>query len=168
MVSGSTVDSTSLNKERQQVLLRRMLKLFNVKLAENDGTSKLKGISHDKLCEAFEYWISQTRTLFGEVVLIEKLQSLQDAGVDVAIYFPESKFRIGIQVKTWNDITKKDFKRSVWAQKSESKKHDISNLLLALAGGLTDESQVQKINILKSEFLSIEMTSFSLSPHKKF
>jgi hypothetical protein len=85
------------------------------------------------------------------VVLIEKLQSLQDAGVDVAIYFPESKFRIGIQVKTWGDIKRKDFSNSILAQKSQSKKHGISNLMLALAGDLTDESQVQKTNIIKSE-----------------
>ena len=64
----------SADRERQQVILQRLLKLFNVKLADTEQTPKLKEIRHDELCEALEYWIDQTKTLFGEVVLIEKLQ----------------------------------------------------------------------------------------------
>lgn len=158
---------TSPNREHQQVLLQRLLKLLNVKLAYTEGTTKLRGVRHDKLCEAFEYWIDQTKTLFGEVVLIEKLQSLQDAGVDVAINFPQSKFRIGVQVKSWGDIRKRDFSTKVLAQKSQSKKHDISNLLLALAGDLIDESQLQKMNFIKSEMLQHrDDFVFIISPQK--
>lgn len=137
----------------KQVLLQLLLKLFDVKLATVEDTPKLKIPSHEKLCEAFEYWIDKTKTLFEEEVLIEKLQSLQDAGVDVAINFPKSKFRIGIQIKSWGDIRNSDFSTKVLAQKSQSMKHNISNLFLCLAGDLTSESQIQKVNFIKSELL---------------
>ena len=61
--------------------------------------------------------------------------------------------RIGIQVKSYGDIQKKDFSSQVPLQIFESEKHGLSKILLALAGDLTDKSQEQKVRRMISEIL---------------
>ena len=128
-----------------------------------EQTHFLSKISHEKLLEAFEYWFDQTKMVFGEPVLIQKTQNLQDAGIDLSSYFPRSDMRIGIQVKSYGDIQKKDFSSQVPLQIFESEKHGLSKILLALAGDLTDKSQEQKVRRMISEILQHKNNDYVLT-----
>ena len=137
------------NKERNAV--EKLVKLFDVKSASDEETKIFNEISHDELCKAVEYWIDQTRLIFGEPVLTYQNQSLRDSGVDVSINLVTSKINFGFQVKSHGDIDEKDFSQKVNAQITQSKKHDLAKLVVALAGDLTDSRQKEKVRGIISE-----------------
>lgn len=140
-----------MSNERKGVLTERLVKIFDTKIVASEETKSFKHVYHKKLCEAFEYWVDQTKLLFGEAVWIEQTQSLRDSGVDLAINIPKSGVKYGIQVKSHGDIENKHFSKNVLAQITQTKKHGLERLFLALAADLTDGSQLEKARGLAAE-----------------
>lgn len=146
--------------------LEKILKLFDVEPVEKSRTNINKDYNHDEICEIIEYWINQTKIIFGEVVWIEKNQGLRDAGVDLYLEFIQSRVKMGFQVKSYNDIKDKDFSRQVDAQITRSHKHKLDYLFVCFAGDLTDNSQEQKIRGKISDFSQEGEYVHTISPEK--
>src|SRR6476660_9355959 len=98
--------------------IRILTGLFDVEPSPEIETALFKGVKHEELLLALEYWVDQSKMIFGEVVhvQIEKIQSVQDAGVDIIITLFQSNLKFGIQVKSHYDISQDDFSQSVKAQ----------------------------------------------------
>ncbi len=123
--------------------------LFDVKPCPENETEIFRTVSHEELLKALEYWVDQTKMIFGEVVQIEKTQSLRDAGVDLCVSLIQSKFRFGIQAESLGDIEKKDFSTKLKAQTFESDSHHLDKYIILFAGDLN--SQREKIRGMVSE-----------------
>lgn len=136
---------------RERVILGRLLKLLDVKSAPPETTSFLKEVSHNELLQALQYWIDQTKTVFGEVVWTQQNQGLSDDGVDFLVDFEQSKMRIGFQAKSYGDVREKDFVSKVRSQVARSLKHGLQKFVVAFGSDLTDASQLEKVRMLTSE-----------------
>jgi len=130
--------SGNSNEERSAV--ETLAKLLDVKPATEEETKIFKetNINHAKLCRAFEYWIDQCKTVFGEPVLLNQIQGLRDAGVDVSMNLVTSKANFGFQIKSYGDVKKKDFSSKVNAQINQSRRHKLNRLVLAIVGWRID------------------------------
>ena len=107
----------------------------------------------EELDNALEYWLDQSKMIFGEVGKIEKTHGPQEVGIDLSLNLLQSNFRFGVQIKTYHDITKKDFVMKVLAQKSQSLRHGLSKYLIGFAADMTDNKQKLKVQFLTSELL---------------
>jgi len=115
-----------------------------------EDTKQFKGVPHDDILNAYKYWLEYLRLLIREPYTVEILQGLQDAGVDIIIKFLKSNSKIGIQVKSYQDLNRPMFQQEVMSQISHSKKHGIEKLLLIPCGDLTNRSHNNKIPNLMS------------------
>ena len=66
------------------------------------------------------------------------------------MYFPDSDIKIGIQVKSYNDIEEKDFSTKIIKQIFDSSIHGLSRLVLAFAGDLNNILHSEKVRGLVS------------------
>lgn len=144
-----------------------LVKILNVESASDEETRKFSDVSHDELCIAVEYWIDQCKLLFGEPVILYQNQSLRDAGVDVSMNLLTSEIKFGIQVKSYGDIQKDGFAKTVKMQITDSSKHKISKFILAFAGDLTDKSQSQKVRGFISEIGQMDNYEILIIPPEK-
>ena len=115
-----------------------------------EDTKQFKGVPHDDILNAYKYWLEYLRLLIREPYTVEILQGLQDAGVDIIVKFLKSNLKIGIQVKSYQDLNRPMFQQEVMSQISHSKKHGIEKLLLIPCGDLTNRSHNNKIPNLMS------------------
>lgn len=118
--------------------------------SKTEETKQFKGVPHDNILYAYKYWLEYLRLLIREPFTIEILQGLQDAGVDLIIKFLKSGSKIGIQVKSYQDLNRPNFQQEVMSQISHSKKHGLEKLLLIPCGDLTNRSHNNKIPNLMS------------------
>lgn len=135
-------------------IIRTLTKLFDVESVPESETEYFKknNVSHAKLSRIFEYWIDQSKSIFGEPITIHQTQSLRDSGVDFIVEFISSRFKIGFQIKSYGDVKDKYFHKNVNAQITESKRYDLQKLVIAIVGNLADEKvQGQKIRGLIAE-----------------
>jgi hypothetical protein len=142
------------SNERIKEASERLLKIFDTKSSEKEQTvlfSDHDAANHDQLCKAFEYWLDQTKMVFGEIVSLIQNQGLRDSGVDLLLDFPLSRIHFGVQVKSYNDIQKGDFSQKVNSQINQSHRHDLVKLIVAFAGDLTNMSQLEKVRGIISE-----------------
>lgn len=93
------------NPDKAQII-KNLLKLFDVKPAPEEQTSLFKDLpdKQNELDKAFEYWIDETKEIFGEPGKIEKTHGLKESGIDLLLNLIDSKFKFGFQIKTYNDI----------------------------------------------------------------
>lgn len=138
---------------RHKEILQKLVILLNVKPASVDDTAIFSELNQEELEDAFEYWFTQSTMVFGEVGKMERTHSLKEAGIDLCFNLINSKYKIGIQIKTFGDITDKYFSSKVLAQKSQSLKHKLSKYLLILCGDMNNDSHRQKIQGMSSEML---------------
>lgn len=125
-------------------IIKILVGLFDVEPSPENETEIFQDVKHAELLEALEFWIDQCKMIFGEVVHTEKTQSLQDAGVDVCVNLMESKFRFGIQVKSYLDIQQGDFSKRVKAQTFDSGVYQLNKYVILFAGNLiTQREKVQ-------------------------
>jgi hypothetical protein len=130
--------------------------LFNCKGADTFETKVFRSISHETLCQAFQYWLEQMRISMSEPINIAITQSLRDDGIDILLEFSKSEVKVGIQVKSCNDVDEKDFTSKCIAQISRSHKHSISRLLIAIGADLTDAGHQQKVRGLTAEISEMD------------
>lgn len=128
-------------------IITKILEPDQAKIAD---TKQFKGVPHVKILEAYRYWLEYLKLLIKEPYTVEILQGLQDAGVDLVIKFLKSDVKIGLQVKSYQDLQQEDFQQAVMSQISHSKKHGIEKLLLIPCGDLTNRSHNNKIPNLMS------------------
>lgn len=143
------ISNKSIEKRlRKDVLVERMLRCFDVQPSTPQETAHFQKKNHKTLCGDVENWINKLQVFFGEFIWVEKNQSLRDEGVDVIVYFVESKIKFGMQIKSYNDICNKQFSSKVDGQISRSKKHGISALFVLFAGNMADKtnSHPEKVN----------------------
>jgi hypothetical protein len=140
--------------------------IFNCGGVSTEETKAFQNISHEGLCQAFQYWLEQMRIIMGEPVNIVITQSLRDEGIDVLIEFLKSKVKIGFQIKSYNDVQQKTFTQSCVAQISRSKKHGVFRLIMAIGADMTDSSQKEKVRGLTSEISQMDDYCKVFSPEK--
>jgi len=142
-----------ITQEPLKDIIEKLSKILDVTPADEKDTIIFKesNVSHKKLCTAFEYWIDQSKMIFREPVLVGQNQSLRDAGVDLSMRFMISELNIGFQIKSYGDVKEKEFSTKVNAQITQSHRHNLKKLILAVAGNLNDSSQAEKIRGLFSE-----------------
>lgn len=134
-------------------ILQTLTKLFDIKSSPDHDTEyfKNKNVSHAKLMRIIEYWLDQSKPIFGEPVVIQKTQSLQDAGVDLTVEFVSSRVKIGFQIKSYGDVKDKQFHKSVNAQISHSQRYKLEKLVIVIAGNMKDKTQDQRVRGLIAE-----------------
>jgi hypothetical protein len=154
------MDSKEIQKERFKEIEKRLIKLTDVKKATVADTSRLFKVHHEKLVEAFQYWFEQIKLVFGEPIMIRNLQGLNDAGVDILFELPNSDLKIGIQIKSWYDISEKMFPKKLKSQILEKDKHQCDIYLIAFAGDLTE---TKKTKAGKIEFYQANRISSIIS-----
>jgi hypothetical protein len=160
------MNTTKKPKNRIEVCLALVDRIFNCKGAYTDETRRFQGISHEALCQAFQYWLEQMRITISEPINIVITQSLRDEGIDVLLEFLKSKVKIGFQIKSYNDINQKEFTQSCVAQISRSRKHNIKRLIIGIGADLTDVHQREKVRGLTSEISQMGDFCFVFSPEK--
>jgi hypothetical protein len=161
------------SKDKLEIIVERLFKLFDVKPSPDKETtlfSNHKAADHNEVCKAFEYWLDQTKMVFGEVAYMTQNQSLRDSGVDLLIDLPLSQLRFGVQAKSFNDIQESNFAKNVKAQITESHRHTLDKLIIAFAGDLTHKKQPEKVRGLISELHQVEKDGnnyiFMIPPEK--
>jgi len=160
-----------LSKELDRVV-ERLLKLFDVRSSPDIETalfSNSEVADHNAICKAIEYWLDQTKLVFGQAAYIIQNQSLRDSGVDLLIDIPLSGFRFGVQIKSHNDIEETNFAKNVKAQVTDSRSHSLNKLIIAFAGDLTHKKQIEKVRGLISELHQIAKEDnyiFMIPPEK--
>ena len=156
-------------RSKKADIIKKLLILFNVKPSPTTETKFFRKLRNqqEELDNAFEYWLDQSKMVFGEVAKVDEIHGMKEAGIDLLLNLMSSKFRFGVQVKTFGDIKKKNFSNQVLSQKSLSLKHRLSCYLVAFAGDMTDRSQNLKVRSIISE-LSQEGDNYviPLSPEK--
>lgn len=142
-----------MKRNKKADTIKKLLILFNVKPSPTTETKIFKKLRNqqEELDNAFEYWLDQSKMVFGEVAKIDKIHGMKEAGIDLLLNLTSSKFKFGIQIKTNGDIKKKNFSNQVLSQKSLSLKHNLSSYLVAFAGDMTDRSQNLKVRSMISE-----------------
>jgi len=125
--------------DKRDEIIKILTSLFDVEPSPEEETVLFKNVKHDELLLSVEYWIDQSKMIFGEVVHIEKTQSLADAGVDICVNLVQSKFRFGIQVKSHFDIGEKAFAKNVKAQTYDSSSFSLDKYVILFAADLTKQ-----------------------------
>jgi hypothetical protein len=154
------------NEKSVQSCLKIVDRIFSCNGADTSDTIAFRSISHESLCQSFQYWLEKMRPTIDEPINIAVTQSLRDEGIDVLLDFSVSKVKVGFQVKSHNDVSQKDFTRRCIAQISRSHKYSVSRLIIALGADLTDESQREKVRGLISEVSQMGDYCKIFSPEK--
>lgn len=116
-----------------------------------EDTSRFVGVPHDEILEAYEYWLQYLKLLIKEPFTIQIIQGLQDEGVDLILEFLKSDKKIGLQVKSHNDLKDKKFREKIMAQIAYSKKHGLEKLFVILCADLQNNSQSSKTRNMTSQ-----------------
>ena len=87
-----------------------------------EETAQFKGVLHKDILSAYDYWLNYLRLLVKEPILIEITQGLQDDGVDLVIRFLKSDTTVGLQVKSYLDLTKPTFQQEGHGSNNSIKK----------------------------------------------
>lgn len=142
-----------MTKQKNADIIKNLLVLFDVKPSPTAETVFFKNLpqQQQELDNAFEYWIDQSKEIFGEEGKIEKTHGLKEAGIDLSFNLMESRFKFGVQIKTYGDIKDPNFSLHVSSQKTQSLKHKLSKYLIAFAGDMTDKKQIPKVRGMISE-----------------
>ena len=80
-----------------------------------EATLQFNRVAHDQILFAYRYWSDYLKLLIKEPVDIQIIQGQQDEGVDLIIYFKTSAIKIGLQVKSYNDIKDEKFREKTMA-----------------------------------------------------
>ena len=137
---------------RKKRAITNLCTLFDTEPCSIEETNQLITVTHDKLVEAFTYWIDQSKTFFGEPAIVRSFHSFKEEGIDITIdLLMQPQVRFGIQIKSYKDIQKKSFAGQVHEQISRSHKHNLSKLMLAFAGDMNDMSKNPKVSGIVSE-----------------
>jgi hypothetical protein len=118
---------------------------------------------HPKLITEFINYVNLHKDLLG-ITHIENRQSIADSGCDVFIEI-KGKAKIGVQIKSPNDLTKDDFAMKVKAQYSETSvlKLDKYYLLICCPMSSTNE---KKVNYIVSHLATYNTNYHAvLNPH---
>jgi|GEM_PF-5070890 len=78
-------------------------------------------------------WLAKAEAWFGEPVEVEYIDSPQDHGVDVLVTGHKTHARVGIQIKSDNDLRQKTFQRELKAQMTESRAFQVEQLIVVFA-----------------------------------
>ncbi len=114
-------------------------------------TDQFKGVPHDEILYAFKYWIEYLKLLLPEPISAEIQQGRQDEGVDLVVKFLSSEKKVGLQVKSYNEIKSETFQSTIMSQITRSKKHNLSKLLIIPCAHLENRSHSSKIRNLMSQ-----------------
>jgi hypothetical protein len=136
--------------------LDRFIAMLQVQPAVPERTHAFLETKHEELCLALLSWFNQLLLLFGDVVQVAITQGLHDEGVDLLVEQLSTHKRIGLQVKSYFDISEKDFHQKVLSQITASKKHDLMRLFVILCADLTDPTQLNRSRGLVSELSQMD------------
>jgi hypothetical protein len=112
---------------------------------------------HDPYVEALRDWLHSYGSSWAEQPTISILQGLNDRGVDLKIEFKTAGLNVGFQVKSYGDISNKDFSTKIWQQIGQFRSHAIDHFYIVLCGDMTDSSHYQKVRIFQG---SLEQGSY--------
>jgi hypothetical protein len=70
---------------RKKRAIATLSTLFDAEPCPVAETGQLLAIDHDKLVEAFTYWIDQLKTLFVEPTIVKDFHSFREEGIDITI-----------------------------------------------------------------------------------
>lgn len=140
--------------------------IVNVSTIFNRGNATLAAVqtffknkNHDKLISLVNDFLASASRLIGNPKITPS-QALNDHGVDIIVEFPDTT-KIGIQIKSPNDVESKDFAPKVKAQMSESQAHGLDKWYLFICSPIVYDKHdfSMKIGHMVSE-LSLYKTSY--------
>ena len=132
-------------------------------------TSNFEGVPHDDILEAYQYWLQYLKLLVKEPFTIQIIQGQQDEGVDLVLEFLNSDKKIGLQVKSYNDLKQENFREKLMSQITYSKKHGIVKLFVILCADMQNRSQSSKVRNMMSQASQMQDNYISIiSPQKVY
>lgn len=150
----------------QDALLERLQDMLSVQPSPIDRTAIFRNTSHDELCKAFNYWLSQMQLLFGRPVNISEFHGPLEQGPDLVLDFVGANIKFGIQVKSYQDVQAQGFQSRLMSQITYSGKHGLSKLFVVICSDMTDSSQSSKTRIVLSELSQIGDYAIPVPPEK--
>ena len=120
--------------------------------AEPADTAGFRGQKHEDLLQSLQRAIDRQ---FGTALQVTIVHSLDEAGCDIGIRFPDSGVKRGVQLKSYQDVGQKCFARDTLAQIQDSRQHGLDRLYVVLCGDMKDCSQSQKVHGLLSRISRI-------------
>jgi hypothetical protein len=126
--------------ERSEQAIKLIMDLFDVESRPEEETAIFQDVSHEELLSELQYWIDQSKMIFGDVV-IENIQGFKDSGVDIGINLIRSNLRFGLQVKSFGDIQKPDFYAKVKSQAFESDSYGLEKYIIFFGGDLNIQKE---------------------------
>jgi hypothetical protein len=150
----------------QEGLLERLQDMLSVQPAPIDRTTVFRDTSHDELCKAFHYWLSQMQLLFGRPVNMTEFHGPLEQGADLVLAFVATDIKFGIQIKSYQDVQAQGFQSKLMSQITYSRKHDLSKLFVVICSDMTDPSQSSKTRVVLSELSQIGNYAIPVPPEK--
>lgn len=147
-----------LRKTETIKIARNMNKLnsiaeFSIVVNRGYGSKKeceyFENLDHPKLIESFIAYINLHKDLIG-VTKIEDRQSIADSGCDVYVEL-RNTVKIGVQIKSPNDLKEDTFSMKVKAQYSETKTLTLDKYYVIICCAMTP-TNTRKVNYLTSHF----------------
>lgn len=135
-----------------QALVQVITDLLDPPPVAVERTKQFKGVPHDEILFAYKYWLEYLKLLVKEPFAVEIIQGQQDEGVDLVINLLVSNTKLGLQVKSYDNISDQQFRQKVMQQISYSKKRKLSKLLVILCADLENRSHSYKVRNLLSQF----------------
>ncbi|MBK8396212.1 MAG: hypothetical protein IPL26_13375 [Leptospiraceae bacterium] len=135
--------------------------ILSEKRGTDIDTEYFKNLKHDTLLDEVISLFEINKSNLG-YSQIQKMQSLNDHGVDILMHFGEIK--IGFQIKSHFDVTENNFAANVKRQISESYFHGIKKLYLLICAPINDDSNnyqfrishlVNEISSYKFKYISV-------------
>ena len=136
----------------KQYLFEQLTAVLNsVGLAKLEDTAGFKGVKHDQFIDAFQQWLLSYPDWLTPPSC-KPLQGLRDQGCDLKIDFESADFSVIFQVKSWHDISEKDFSAKLKQQIFEaSNSYEYDFFYITFCADLTDKSQYQKVRIFQAD-----------------
>jgi len=123
--------------------------------ASSQSTTAFASMNHNQLVDRLErvLWIRLSATN-------AKIHSLRERGVDIIVADPEGA-KIGLQVKSYKEISESSFIRNVLAQITDAKSHGLKGFFLVLCGDAARQKEkigqlLSSLSTIKDEFIMMQ------------
>jgi hypothetical protein len=117
--------------------------------SENTLCEYFSSVNHPQLIDQFIRYVKNHKHLIG-LTKIEDRQGINDSGCDIFVELL-GEIKIGIQIKSQNDVSSDDFANKVKAQYAESYAHGLDKYYILICCPLTSRNS-SKVNYIVNHF----------------
>ena len=123
--------------------------ILNRGFEPNDACDYFEEVNHPKLVDEFIEYVTKNKKSIG-LLKVENRQSITDFGCDVYVEL-KNNVKIGVQIKSYNDVKQTDFASKVKAQYAESLILNLDKFYILICCPHTNTTE-KKVNYLLGHF----------------